>query len=323
MIDITLLGSGATMPTPERGVSAAVLRCAGRCILFDCGEGTQVALRREKFSPLKIDLIALSHYHGDHIFGLPGLLQTMSCLKRTEPLTITGPEGLAEAMAPILCLAAVEDYEIRFLPVPQNGSFEMRTLNPAWPWGACCAAVPTMHRVPSQGYVFSLSRPPKFAPEKAKALGIPVSCWKKIIEYPSKPVELDGRPLFLEGEPVHGHMLMGESRKGLYVVFSGDTQPCPAVEQAATDADLLIFDATYGENSQEDQALLYGHSTFRQAAELAARAKAKRLWLTHFSQMMRRPEEYLSNAQELFPDAQCGYDGLSMTLRFEDQPNTE
>ena len=145
MIDVTLLGSGATMPTPERGVSAAVLRCAGRCILFDCGEGTQAALRREKFSPLKIDLIALSHYHGDHIFGLPGLLQTMSCLRRTEPLTITGPEGMEEALAPVLRLAAVEDYEIRLLPVPQSGDFAMKSLCPAWPEGAGFAAFPTMH----------------------------------------------------------------------------------------------------------------------------------------------------------------------------------
>ena len=115
-----------------------------------------------------------------------------------------------------------------------------------------------------------------------------------------------------------GTMLMGEPRRGLRVAFSGDTQPCPALEQAAANADLLICDATYGEDSQEDQALLYGHSTFRQAAELAEKAKVKRLWLTHFSQMMRRPEDFLPNARAFFPDALCGYDGLSITLRFED-----
>ena len=310
------------MPTPERGLSAAVLHCSGRCILFDCGEGTQAALRREKFSPLKIDLIALSHYHGDHIFGLPGLLQTMSCLRRTEPLTITGPEGLEDALAPVLRLAAVEDYEIRLLPMPQPGGFAMKSLCRTWPEGARCAAFSTMHRVPSQGYTFSLSRPPKFDPEKARALGVPVGVWKKIIAHPDEPVEWDGRALYQDGAPVLGTMLMGEPRKGLRLVFSGDTQPCSSLEQAALDADLLILDATYGEDSQEDQAFLYGHSTFRQAAELAAGAKAKRLWLTHFSQMMRRPEDCLSTAQELFPQAQCAYDGLSVTLRFEDQFNT-
>lgn len=322
MIDVTLLGSAATMPTPERGVSAAVLRCGGRCILFDCGEGTQTALRREKYSPLKIDLIALSHYHGDHIFGLPGLLQTMSCLRRTEPLYITGPEGLEEALAPVLRLAAVEDYEIRLFPLPRDGIC-MRSLCPSWPLGARCAAVPTQHRVPSQGYLFSLDRPPKFDPETAKALGIPVRCWKKIAAQPEEPVEWDDRVLYHEGKPVLGSMLMGEARKGLKLLFSGDTQPCPALEQAAAGVDLLIFDATYGEDSQEDQALLYGHSTFHQAAELANRAKVKRLWLTHFSQMMRRPEDWLSKAQAVFPSALCGYDGLSLTLRFEEDPDNQ
>ena len=308
------------MPTPERGLSAAVLRCGGRCILFDCGEGTQTALRREKFSPLKIDLIALSHYHGDHIFGLPGLLQTMSCLRRTEPLYITGPEGLEEALAPVLRLAAVEDYEIRLFPLSRDG-IRMRSLCPSWPLGARCAAVPTQHRVPSQGYLFSLDRPPQFLPERARALGIPVHCWKRIAARPEEPVEWDGRVLYHEGKPVLGSMLMGKARKGLKLLFSGDTQPCPALEQAAAGVDLLIFDATYGEDSQEDQALLYGHSTFRQAAELANRAKVKRLWMTHFSQMMLRPEDWLSKAQAVFPSALCGYDGLSLTLRFEDEPD--
>ena len=320
MIDVTLLGSAATMPTPERGLSAAVLRCGGRSILFDCGEGTQTALRRAQYSPLQIDLIPLSHYHGDHIFGLPGLLQTMSCLRRTEPLYITGPEGLEEALAPSMRLAAVEDYEIRLYPLSRDG-IKMRSLCPFWPQGARCAAVPARHRVPSQGYLFSLDRPPQFLPERARALGIPVHCWKRIAARPEEPVEWGGRVLYHEGKPVLGSMLMGKARKGLKLLFSGDTQPCPALEQAAEDVDLLIFDATYGEDSQEDQALLYGHSTFRQAAELANRAKAQRLWLTHFSQMMRRPEDWLSKAQAVFPSALCGYDGLSLTLRFEDEPD--
>lgn len=318
MIDVTLLGCGATMPSPDRGLSAAVLRCNGRCLLFDCGEGTQAALRREKYSPVKLDLISLTHYHGDHIFGLPGLLQTMSCLNRTEPLTITGPEGLEAALEPVLRLAAVEGFEIRLVPTPPCG-FELRRLHPAWPRGACCAAVPTAHRVPSQGYVFSLPRPPRFDPRKAEAFGIPVADWKKIIAAPEAPVEVNGKLLFHNGQPVQGLMLMGGPRRGLRVVFSGDTQPCEAVCAAASGADLLIHDATYGEDSQEDQALLYGHSTFRQAAALAARAKVRRLWLTHFSQMQRQPESSLPNARILFPDAQCGCDGMRLSLRFTEE----
>ena len=104
MVQITLLGTGATLPVPGRALAAMSLSCQGRTILFDCGEGTQLALRRYHVSPARIDLIALTHYHGDHIFGLPGLLQTMGSMRREEPLYITGPEGLEAAMTPILLL---------------------------------------------------------------------------------------------------------------------------------------------------------------------------------------------------------------------------
>ena len=130
MIDVILLGCGATMPAPGRGLSSVVLRYRGRSILFDCGEGTQVALQREKVSPIKIDLIALTHYHGDHLFGLPGLLQTMNCLKRTDPLVITGPEGLEEALEPILKLAGQTDYEVRLDKLDAPFGVSMSTLIP-------------------------------------------------------------------------------------------------------------------------------------------------------------------------------------------------
>ena len=316
MVDFTLLGTGATMPVPERGVTAAVLRCAGRGILFDCGEGTQTALRRFGVSPMRIDLIALTHYHGDHIFGLPGLLQTMSCQDRSEPLYLAGPEGLEEAAAPLLQLADICDYPIRLLTLPKDG-LPLSQLNAAWPAGARCAAVPTVHRVPSQGYLFTLDRPPRFLPERARELDIPVQLWKQIAAAPLEPVLWEGTPLIRRGAPVFGRDVLGPARKGLRVIFSGDTSPCPALEEAARGADLLVHDATYGEDGQADEALLSGHSTFRQAAEIAAQAGAKRLWLTHFSQRMIRPEDALPFAKAVFPAAVCGTDGLSAALAFE------
>lgn len=307
MIDICLLGSSATLPTPERGLSTAILRCNGRAILFDCGEGAQCALRREHFSPVKIDLIALSHYHGDHIFGLPGLLQTMSCMERQSPLYISGPEGLAEVMEPMLQLAGVQCYDIVLL---SGGSIILSKLHRAWPTGAELSAIPALHRVPAQGYKFTLPRPPRFDAGKARELGVPVAEWKTLIAAPDSFVSVGGRRIY-------GHELMGETRRGLSVVFSGDTMPCPAIGEAARDADLLIHDATYGEDADEGQALTYGHSTYRQAAELASEAKARRLWLTHFSQMLRCPEDYLPNAAA-FPGAVCGRDGLKLSLSFEE-----
>ena len=305
MTDICLLGSGATMPTPERGLSAAILRCEGRAILFDCGEGTQCALRRRHFSPVKIDLIALSHYHGDHIFGLPGLLQTMSCMERQSPLYITGPEGLRQAMEPVMSLAGVQCYDIVLLC---GDSISLSELHRAWPAGAQLSPIPARHRIAAQGYRFFLPRPPKFDPDRAKALGVPVAEWKGLIARPDSFVTVDGRE-------VYGHELLGKARRGISVVFSGDTMPCPEMENAARDADLLIHEATYGDDADVDQAITYGHSTFRQAAELAARAGARRLWLTHFSQMLRCPEDYMGFAAA-FPGAVCGHDGLEISLSF-------
>lgn len=307
MTDICLLGCGATLPTPERGLSAAILRCEGRAILFDCGEGTQAALRREHFSPVRIDLVALSHYHGDHIFGLPGLLQTMSCMERRSPLYICGPEGLREAMAPILSLAGVQCYDIVLL---EERLIPLSRLHGAWPAGAALAALPALHRVCAQAYKFTLPRLPRFDPERAREKGVPVCEWKRLIAEPEGFVSIEGRR-------VYGRELLGEERRGLSVVFSGDTMPCDDIREAARDSDLLIHDATYGSDEDEAQALTYGHSTFRQAAELAAEARARRLWLTHFSQMLRRPEDYLANAAA-FPGAICGCDGLRLSLGFEE-----
>lgn len=318
MIDVILLGSGATMPTPDRGTSAIALRCAGRYVLFDCGEGTQVALRREKVSPVKIDLIALTHYHGDHFFGLPGLLQTMNCLKRTDPLYIIGPDGLEEAMYPVLQMAGPVDYDIRLARPGNPFGVAMNACHPNWPKGARLQRFETEHRVPSQGYSFILSRPPKFRPEKAKEFGIPVSMWKQIAsDDPIAPIRMHGDILKVDERIIRGADLMGEARRGLHIVISGDTQPCDQLRSHAHKADLLIHDATYGEDLQESEAVRWGHTTFRQAAEIAREAQVGQLWLTHFSQSMKEPTDYLANAQAVFPKTICGYDGLTETLRFE------
>lgn len=320
MVDVILLGTGATGPTPERGVSAAVLRCGGRGILFDCGEGTQTALQRERVSPGKLDLIALTHYHGDHIFGLPGLLQTMNCQKRTEPLYITGPEGLEEVMEPILRLTGETEYAIRLFPAPPPEGLPLQSLHPHWPVSARLGRFPTAHRVPSQGYSFRLDRPAHFLPEKARALGVPVSEWRRIMENgPSEPVRVNGEIRKKNDRALRGADLMGPPRRGLHIVLSGDTMPCEATRSAARGADLLIHDATYADSAREEQASLWGHSTFRQAAELARDAGAAELWLTHFSQSVERPDDGRGGAADVFPNTVCGYDGLAKTLRFPEE----
>lgn len=292
------------MPLPDRALSSGVLRCCGRTILFDCGEGTQTAARKAPVSLMKTDLIALTHYHGDHIFGLPGLLQSMNCLGRTDTLYITGPDGLEEELAPVLKLAGDLQYEVRLI----SENVLMPELNIAWPKGAELIPFPTKHRASSCGYVFSLPRPPRFLPERAKELGVPVKLWSKL---------QSGETVCAGDIPVTPDMVTGGERKGLRLVFSGDTAPCDSLAEAAKGADLLICDATYGEDAQEELAEIYGHSTFSQAAFLAAKADVRRLWLTHYSQMIAAPEAYLPAARAHFPHAECGFDGKTIRLVFE------
>ncbi len=308
MVDITLLGTSSLIPLPDRAETAAVLRCAGHSILFDCGEGTQCAARKAGVSLMKTDLIALTHYHGDHIFGLPGLMQTMAMMGRTERLWITGPGELQEELEPVLKLTGWVTYPVELLPMPEEG-LPLAGLAPGWPAEARLTAFPTEHRVPSQGYCFTLGRPGKFSPERAAALGVPKNLWGKLQH---------GQTVFAGDRTVQPEEVLGPPRRGIRFVFSGDTVPCSSLTAAARDADLLICDATYGETGQAALAAEHGHMTFAQAAQTAASAGARRLWLAHYSQMIKDPEEHLPAAAALFPAAVCGEDGMHVTLNFEE-----
>lgn len=307
MIEMKLIGTAATMPLPERAVTAATLTCGGHTILFDCGEGTQSAARKAHASIMRADAVCLTHYHGDHIFGLPGYLQTMGSLGRTEPLYVFGPEGLEDVLETIMKLCVFLSYELIPVTLPAEG-LKLCELMPGFPAEATLTPIATQHRVPSMGYAFTLGRPGRFMVEKARALNVPQNCWGKLQR---------GESVEAEGRVVTPADVLGEPRKGLKVVFTGDTPPCEAVLEAAREADLLVMEATYGENEQYDLAMEHGHSTFAETAKLAAQANAKNLWLVHYSAMITDPAEYLPNAQAHFPGAVCGEDGMTMTLAFE------
>ena len=287
MLTITLLGTAATMPLPDRALSTAFAACGGHGLLFDCGEGTQAAARRAGVNLMRADAVCLTHYHGDHIFGLPGLLQTLGAQGRTRPLLLVGPKGLAEA----------------------DGLLALDALSEGWPAGAVLRPFATRHRVPSVGYRLELPRAGRFDPARARALGVPVQQWKLLQQ---------GQSVLVKGRTVAPAEVLGAPRRGLSMVFSGDTAPCAALEQAAQGADLLICDATYALPEQEAQAAQWGHSTFGQSAALAARAGAHRLWLTHYSPMITDPEADLPQAQSIFPAAVCGADGMQITLQYEE-----
>ena len=309
MLDVTLLGTSALLPLPSRALTSVLLICGGRSILFDCGEGTQSAARKAGVSLMKTDIIALTHYHGDHIFGMPGLLQTMFCLGRTDTLYITGPEGLKEELAPILKLTGWTGYGIELIELPPEG-LRPAELVKGWPTEARLTAFHTEHRVPSQGYCFTLGRAGKFDPERARALGVPMNQWGFLQK---------GMSVNVGGSEIYPEQVMGAPRKGIKFVFAGDTSACESLTEAAEGADLLIAEATYGEDGQAQLALEHGHMNFAMAGETAAKANVKELWLAHYSQMIGDPKEYLSNAARFFPNTVCGEDGMSRTLRFENE----
>ncbi|MBO7252696.1 MAG: ribonuclease Z [Oscillospiraceae bacterium] len=307
MVDITILGTSALLPTPERALTAVQLACEGRSILFDCGEGTQTAARKAGVSLFKTDVIALTHYHGDHIFGLPGLLQTMNVMGRREKLVLVGPAEIRKELAPILVLAGSLAFEVQLLELPQEGVV-LNSISGGWPQGARLIPFPTEHRVISQGYCFELPRPGKFKPEKARALGIPEKLWGVLQK---------GSAVTLENGQILPQQVMGDPRKGIKVVFSGDTAKCSSLIAAAEGADLLICEATYGENEQALLAEEHGHMNFTQAAQVAKAANVERLWLVHYSQMVEDPQMYLPNAAAWFAGTECGADGKRCRLRFE------
>ena len=309
MLTITLLGTAATMPLPDRALTAAVAECGGHSLLLDCGEGTQTAARRAGVNLMKLDAICLTHYHGDHIFGLPGLLQTLGCQGRTRPLALYGPKGLGEVWAALRVLTGPLPYPV--CPGVLDAPATLRTRFGGWPQGAKLTPVPTRHRVTSQGYRLDLPRAGRFSPEKARALGVPVQQWKALQQGQSVALA--------DGSTATPESVLGPARQGLSFLFSGDTAPCAALEQAAAGVDLLLCDATYALPEQAAQAKQYGHSTFGQSAALAAKAGAKRLWLVHYSPMITDPEEELAQAQSLFPAAECGFDGKSISLQYEEE----
>lgn len=307
MITVTLLGTGALSPTPERALAVTALTVSGRTLLADCGEGTQIAMRRHHISPLRIDVIALTHYHGDHILGLPGLMQTMFQEQRRTPLLIVGPGNVREQLAPIMTLAGKLPYEVMVRELPPEGL----KLDEVFGWtdGALLSAFPTRHTDISQGYCLSLPRRGKFDPARAASLSVPQKQWGRLQK--GETVTLpDGRTVLPE-------QVMGSARRGLRVTVSGDTSPCASLTKAAENADLLIMDGTYADDKDTAMALSRGHSTFTLAARTAKEASARRLWLTHFSQSVTDPESYLPQTKTIFENTRCGIDGLSVTLRFD------
>lgn len=302
MIDVLLLGCGGNLPTPDRSLTALLLNIKGRKILIDCGEGTQVSMKMVGTGFKSIDIICLTHFHGDHVIGLPGLLLTIANSGRQEPLTIIGPLGLKEVILGLSVLFPILPYEINLIETNKDGDFfdfEDFTIYTS----------SLDHTTSCNGYSFYIKRRRRFDPIKATKNKVPKILWSKLQN--EKEVLLNG--IYYSNETV-----LGEERKGIKICYATDTRPCTNLEMLSKDSDLFICEGMYGDDSYLEKALSNKHMLFSEAAHLAKSANAKELWLTHFSPSMINPEEYLYIAKDIFPNTILGEDRIKKTLHFED-----
>lgn len=302
MLDICLLGTGGMLPLPYRALTSLMVRYNGSNILIDCGEGTQNQIRLQGWSFKPIDVICITHFHADHISGLPGMLLTMGNAERTEPLTMIGPKGLAKVVNSLRIIAPELPFDIKFIEL-ENDYNEIEIC------GLKLQAFRVNHRVTCYGYNIVLERAGKFDVEKAKGLGLPVRYWSLLQK---------GEAVTYEGKVYDSGMVMGDSRKGLKVTYCTDTRPIDSIWENAKNADLFICEGMYGEEDKLDKAKEHKHMTMLEAAGLAKKAEVKEMWLTHYSPATARPYEYESKIKEIFPDARMGKDLMEKELKFQD-----
>ena len=301
MLDVCLLGTSGMMPLPRRALTALMTRFNGSSLLIDCGEGTQVSIREKGWSMHGIDTICITHVHGDHVSGLPGLLLSMGNAERTMPLTLIGPKGTQKVVESLLVIAQGLTFPIRYIELTE--SFHQFEQN-----GYVLEAFRVSHTVPCYGYSQVIRRAGKFDIEKAKANDVPMPAWSRLQK---------GETVRLEDRCYTPDMVLGEARKGLKVTYCTDTRPMPQIAEYAHGADLFICEGMYGEEENIKKAKENKHMMFSEAAELAKQGEVAELWLTHFSPSLIRPELFMDDVRAIFPNAKPGKDRKYVYLTFE------
>jgi ribonuclease Z len=304
MIDVCLLGTGGMMPLPYRALTSLMLRYGGSSVLVDCGEATQIQVRRRGWSFNPIDVILITHFHADHISGLPGMLLAMGNAERLDPVTIVGPKGIEHVVRSLLVIAPRLPFELKFIELDDTQPQQTMELV-----GLRINAFKVNHNMLCYGYSFELDRAGKFDAEAAKALGLPVNFWNRLQH---------GEDVEFEGKVYTSEMVMGPARKGLKITYTTDTRPTAKIAEEAEGADLFICEGMYSDADKDSKAKENKHMTFREAATLASRAQVKELWLTHYSPSLVNPKDQVKTIKKIFPNVRAGEDGMSLDIDFED-----
>ena len=302
MLDVSLLGTGGMMPLPYRWLTSLMLRYNGKSILIDCGEGTQIALREKGWSPNPVDIICFTHYHADHISGLPGMLLTMGNAERTAPLLLIGPKGLVRVVNSLRTIAPELPFEIQYQEI--TGTEQAFLFD-----GFQIRAFKVNHSVVCYGYSMIVERAGRFDKDRAIEQQIPMKLWSRLQK---------GETIMQDGTLYTPGMVLGAPRKGLKVTYCTDSRPTEAIAANAAGADLLILEGMYGEADKLPKAKENKHMTMYEAASIARTAQVPELWLTHYSPSLMRPEEYIGDVRKIFPNTVAAKDGRTVELRFEE-----
>ena len=309
MLDITLLGSGGGLPMPQRFLSSMIISYRGRKILLDCGEGTQVSMRKYNTGFKFLDIICITHY------GLPGLLSTLGNSDRTEPITIIGPRGIEETMDNIMALVPNLPYELNIIESPNeqqifrvdNDVLSKEESIDEFSENLIISTLDLEHSIDCIGYSFYLTRRPEFILENATRNNIPQKLWRRL---------QSGETIVYEGKSYYPKMVLGDKRPGIKLSYISDTRPTESSVEFITGSDIFVCEGTYGDDEDLKKAKLNKHMTFSEAANLAYKAKVSELLLIHFSPSMDNPDIYSNDVKEIFENTIIGYDGLRKTLRY-------
>ncbi|WP_373599361.1 ribonuclease Z [Paraclostridium bifermentans] len=306
MVQVTLLGCGGGVPTPDRYLSSLLINYRGRKVLIDCGEGTQVSMKIINSGFKSIDYICITHIHGDHIIGLPGILSTIGNSGRTEPLTIIGPTGIKLAVEAFMVITGQLPYEVLIIENPKE---DILIDNNYIDNDIIISTLEVDHSSPCIAYSFYIKRKAKFDIDKAIENNVPKLLWNKL---------QNGRNIKLDGKLYTKNMVMGEARKGIKISFVTDTRPIESIVDFVDNSDLLVCEAMYGEDEDLEKAIKNKHMTFRESANIARNANVETLILTHFSPIVKDPNFYIENAIEIFENTIIGTDRMGLSLKFKE-----
>lgn len=297
-MEVTFLGTSSAVPTKHRNHTAITLKAFGEVMLFDCGEGTQRQLIEAKISPMKIDKIFITHYHGDHILGLAGLIQSIGFRGRTKDLDIYGPKGLSKLINAISHLGYFQiNYTINIHEIESGIILETDKYT--------VEAIETEHNLTNMSYSICEKKKPKFIRQNAIDLGVPVG--------PLFGKLQNGEDVEVNGKIIKPEQVLGPKRVGKKFTYSGDTRPCKQMIELAKDSDVLIHESTYQEEDKE-HAIANCHSTTKEAANIAKEANVKQLILTHISTRYSDDEIMKKEAKEVFENSIIAYDYLTIKI---------